>query len=129
MTIPTPVDPISALVHGGSIEVEPSDTVQDIAVILTENEIGAVCVHGPEGPIGIASERDIVHAVAEGVDPDVERATDVMTFELVKIDHEQPIEVAAKTMVEGGIRHLAVIDDDKVVGVVSMRDVLAVYLG
>ena len=128
MTSPTPADPISVLVHGSSIEVEPSDAVQDIAVILTENEIGAVCVHGQQGPIGIASERDVVHAVADGIDTNVERATDVMTFEVVTIDREQPIEVAAKIMVEGAIRHLAALDGDKLIGVVSMRDVLSVYV-
>jgi CBS domain-containing protein len=94
-----------------------------------EDSIGLVVVRGEEPLVGVVSERDIVRAVAEGADLESDRAGDVMALETVSVGADASVAEASRLMVEGGMRHLPVMKGDKVVGVVSMRDVLAVHMG
>jgi CBS domain-containing protein len=125
-----PNQPIEKLVHRGAVSVHPEDTVQTVADTFTREDIGAALVRDTGGRVvGIISERDLVHAMA---DPEIEfetgRASDLMTFELSSVAPSDPIEKVARTMVDGGVRHLPVEDDDGPVGVVSIKDVLGVYV-
>ena len=78
-------------------------------------------------PAGVLSERDIVRAVANGEDVDDVRAEDVMAVDVVTIGLDATVTEAADVMEAGNIRHLPVTDDDKVVGMVSIRDILAAH--
>ncbi|MGY6501700.1 MAG: CBS domain-containing protein [Acidimicrobiales bacterium] len=119
--------PVSTVMHRSTVNVRPEMTLREVAETLVREEIGAVVVKGVDGAVGIVSERDVVRALAEGVDPDTDRAADVMTYEVVSVPSVESIGRAARTMLDGGIRHLPVIDAAGPVGVVSIRDLLAVY--
>ncbi|MFZ4518071.1 MAG: CBS domain-containing protein [Microthrixaceae bacterium] len=123
----SPSDPVERLITGPPVAVHPEDTLLTVAEMLIEDGIGAVVVRGTEGPSGVVSERDIVNAVVDGVDLDADRASDVMAMDVLTIDAAEPISAAATAMITGSIRHLPVVSDGVVVGVVSIRDVLAVY--
>jgi CBS domain-containing protein len=123
----TPSDPVERLLTGPPVAVHADDTLLRVAETIVEDSIGAVVVRGAAGPAGVVSERDIVAAVVDGVDLEADRAGDVMTMDLVTIGADQPISAAAETMISGAIRHLPVVSDGVLVGVVSIRDVLAVY--
>ncbi len=119
------------LVTSPPIEVWPDTTIRDVAELFARDGIGAALVRGAEGSIsGVISERDLVRALAEGADPDTERAGDYMTFDVEFAHHELPVAGVADVMLRDGIRHLPVEDDDgKVLGVVSIRDVLRAIVG
>lgn len=122
----TSAQPIATVMRRTTVTVRLGSTLREVAEVLTREEVGAVVVTGAQPMVGIVSERDIVRAIADGADPDEERAEDVMTFEVVTVPSDATIDEVARQMVEGGIRHLPVVDDAGPVGIVSIRDVLAV---
>lgn len=123
----SPADPVERLLTGPPVAVHADDTLLRVAETIVEDSIGAVVVRGSEGPAGVVSERDIVAAVVDGLDLEADRAGDVMSMDIVTIGADEPISAAADTMISGAIRHLPVVSDGVLVGVVSIRDVLAVY--
>lgn len=115
---------VSRLIARDPVQVWPDATLRAIAELLERDQIGAVLVRGADGASGIVSERDLVRAMAEGADPDTDRAGDLMTYELVSVDAATPVIEVARLMLEGEIRHVPVHDAEGLVGIVSMRDVL-----
>lgn len=119
------------LVTAPPIEAWPDTTLRDLTALLAENDIGAVLVRGTGGDVaGVISERDVIRALADGADPDVDRASDHMTYEVETVGASAAVADLARTMLAGGIRHVPVADDEgKVLGVLSMRDVLSAVAG
>jgi CBS domain-containing protein len=72
----------------------------------------------------ILSERDIVHALADGADPDQIRVLDVMSKEPRYLTAGEDVAGAVDVMLDVGVRHLPVLDEGDVVGIVSMRDLM-----
>ena len=129
MTQTGPDDAVRDLVQRGTVTVPPAATLRDAAVVMEREEVGAVVVVAEGRAAGVLSERDIVRAVANGEDVDDVRADDVMAVDVVTIGLDATVTEAADVMEAGNIRHLPVTDDDKVVGMVSIRDVLAAHRG
>jgi CBS domain-containing protein len=120
--------PVATVMHRSTVSVRPDTTLRRVAETLAREEVGAVVVKGVDGLVGIVSERDLVRALADGVDPDSERAADVMTFDLLSVESAASIDDVARTMLDGGIRHLPVVDAGGHVGIVSIRDLLGAFL-
>ena len=122
-----PMTTAAQLVAAPAIEAWPDTTLRSLAELLEENNIGAVLVRATDGSVaGLISERDLVRALAEGADPDTDRVSDHMTYEVEFAPAATPAATLARTMLDDSIRHLPVEDDDgKVLGVLSIRDVLA----
>jgi CBS domain-containing protein len=105
--------------------VGPEHTIRQVAAQMSSRRIGSAVVHDPDSEgIGILTERDILYAIGHGLDPDVERARDHLTWDVVYAGPDWTVEDAAAAMVRGGFRHLVVLDDGEVLGVISVRDVL-----
>ena len=102
-------------------------TLRAVSTVLARYEAGAAIVRRDNGP-GLISERDLVGALAAGGDPDRVWSSDVMTPDLVAVSPGTTIIDGARRMLDAGVRHLIVVDGDDVVGVVSMRDLLAVLV-
>jgi len=120
-------EPVRTLVKRSVVIVDPDSTLRQAAATLADDYIGVAVV--PEaGPAnhagGVISERDIVRALAEGVDPDREVARNVMTLDLATASVGDTIMSVAECMLDNEIRHMPVVDDGAVVGIVSERDVL-----
>ncbi|HEX6312778.1 MAG TPA: CBS domain-containing protein [Acidimicrobiia bacterium] len=128
MTAMKPDDPIRLLVKGPAIQVQREATLRSVAETLAGDSIGAASVRHTDPP-ALVSERDIVRALADGADPDQERAGDVMTEEVVSIAPDAPLADAVRLMLDNEIRHIPVIEDGVVAGMVSVRDVLAALAG
>jgi CBS domain-containing protein len=103
-------------------------TLRQVAESLTADEIGILPVISNGHVVGVVSERDVVQHLANGAEPDHALVEDIMTTDLLEITPETPIADAAHLMIEGGVRHLPVLDDGAVAGIVSVRDVLAVLV-
>ena len=108
--------------------VEQHDSLRDVAKELTGNDIGAVLVSSPVGPVGVVSERDVVSVAAMGIDLEAEQVKSTMSVDLVSASATESIAVVGKLMIRSGVRHVAVRDGSRVIGVVSMRDVLDALL-
>ncbi|HKT02913.1 MAG TPA: CBS domain-containing protein [Rugosimonospora sp.] len=108
--------------------VGPEHTLRQVAAQMSTRRIGSAVVHDPESEgIGILTERDILYAIGNGLDPDVERARNHLTWDVVYANPEWTLEEAAAAMVRGGFRHLVVLDEAEVLGVISVRDVLRAW--
>ena len=108
--------------------VGPAHTLRQVATQMTQRRVGSAVVDDPDGNgIGIMTERDILTAIGRGLDPDVELAAAHLTWDVVYCSPEWTLEEAAAAMVRGGFRHLVVLDDSEVLGVISVRDILRAW--
>lgn len=106
--------------------VKPETPVTEVVSQLKEHGIGAMVVVEPDGSIcGIISERDIVRALAEhGSDLTQLKTSDLMTSGVSVCEPSVDIDHIMRQMTEGGFRHLPVVDDGKLTGIVSIGDVV-----
>jgi CBS domain-containing protein len=103
--------------------------VDEAARLMSARNIGAVPVVDGGRLVGIFTERDALsRIVAAGVDPARTPVRDVMSSALVVADIRESCDTCLDRMRQSHIRHLIVLDNDRMVGVVSMRDLMAVDL-
>lgn len=119
---------IAELIEGQTLTViEPGWTVRTAAQRMTERNIGAVAVVDHGALAGVFSERDIMsRVVARGLNPDETHVDDVMTKEIVVADPHDNVDSALQKMHSIGSRHLPVVSNGKLVGMISIRDLLEV---
>ena len=107
------------------LAVGPGHTLRQAAAQMSRRKVGAAIVVDPEEPgPGIITERDILHSIAQGEDPDSEQVCDHLTANIVVATPDWSLEQAAAAMIKGGFRHLVVAENGAVVGVLSVRDVV-----
>jgi CBS domain-containing protein len=110
------------------LQVGPDHTLRQTAQLMSTRRVGSAVVIDPEGAgIGIITERDVLYAIGNGLDPDVERTADHITWDVVYAGPSWTLEDASAAMVRGGFRHLVVVDDLDVLGIISVRDILRVW--
>ena len=107
------------------VTAAPNATIDEIAKTLAQRKIGAIVLIENGGIRGIVSERDVVRAVAaEGPAALQKRATDYMTTKVVTCRLEDTINDVMHKMTAGRFRHLPVLEDGKLAGIVSIGDVV-----
>jgi len=107
------------------LKAPPETPVSKAAQLMASKNVGAVMVVDDERLVGIFTERDIVfRVVARGLDAQTTRLADVMTPAPDTVGPEKPFGYALLRMHERGFRHLPVIQDGKVVGIVSARSAM-----
>jgi CBS domain-containing protein len=104
-------------------------TVREAARYMTERRVGAVSVLEGTRLVGILSERDVMgRVVARQLDPDRTSVADVMSRDLVVAQAADSHEDGLRKMKQAGCRHLPVVEGDRLMGMVSLRDLLQVDL-
>jgi CBS domain-containing protein len=107
------------------LTVGPDRTLRSVARLMSERRVGAAIVIDPDGHgPGIITERDILTSLGSDQDPDREVVADHLTREVVFAAPDWSLEEAAAAMVQGGFRHLIVLEGGETVGVLSVRDVV-----
>src|SRR5687767_2142008 len=107
------------------LTVGPSHSLSAAARLMTERNVGAAVVVDPDGAgFGILTERDILRSVAAGEDPSVESVGTHLTEDLITAARDWSLEQAAEAMLEGGFRHLLVVNGAELEGILSMRDIV-----
>jgi CBS domain-containing protein len=111
--------------------IEPTVTIGTAVKRLAEQRIGALVVQGADNRVvGIISERDIVFAVAErGAGIFHDPVSTVMTRKVVSCHESDTVSAVMEWMTSGKFRHLPVIEDNRLVGIVSIGDVVKHRLG
>jgi len=106
--------------------IAPTATLADAVQLLAQRRIGAVIVTGADDRVaGILSERDIVRVLAErGASILAENVATVMTRKVVTCNEADTVSVIMERMTAGKFRHLPVVDQGKLVGVISIGDVV-----
>lgn len=114
---------VSQIMSTNLCTVEPEATVGEAATLMGEHQVGSVLVLGDGHLIGILTERDIVRALSSAHDAPMRPVAEWMTKDPRSVPTDTEIRDALRTMVDGGFRHLPVIEGEAVVGMVSIRDV------
>lgn len=110
-----------------AVVVGPDATVLDGARRMREANVSSLLVGEPGCLVSIVTERDIVAAMADGMTPD-ERITAISADNPYTVAADTTLAAAGHRMIELGVRHLVVAEGDRALGVVAMRDVVAVLL-
>ena len=107
------------------VKVPTPTTVKEAAALMKKNGVGSLLVNDGKDLVGIVTETDIVHKIV-GLDlsPQMTQVESIMSYPLLSIEAEHPVEEAAEMMIRNGVRHLAVTEKGQVVGMISMRDLL-----
>ena len=110
------------------LTITPGRSLRQAARFMMEHNVGAAVIFDPEQPgPGIITERDLVRSLGSGEDPDGELVKDHLTSTAAFAAPDWNLEEAADAMARGGFRHLVVIDDGDVQGILSMRDIMRIW--
>jgi len=107
------------------LSVPPTHSVLDALRYMAEKNVGAVLVIEKDELIGIFSERDYARKVIlQGRSSQATRVAEVMVSSLITVEAEQPLDVCMQLMTDHRIRHLPVLEEGLLVGVISIGDVV-----
>ncbi len=109
------------------LTVSPGDSLSEVAQRMVDRDVGAVLVMDGSDLAGILTERDVLRAVAAGVEEKTV-VSDWMTRDPETMAPEDTTQQAAVLMIHGGFRHLPLVDGGEVVGMLSIRDLMRVVL-
>jgi CBS domain-containing protein len=114
--------------HSGAdvVTIAPAETVTTLLASLAEHNVGALVVVSDDNVVGIVSERDVVRRISERGAELLETAVEqIMSSTVVSCSSKDSVDSIAETMTERRIRHMPVIDDGRLVGIVSIGDVVS----
>ena len=107
------------------LTVSPDAPIERVISTLTSNSIGALVVQTEQGNVvGIISERDVIHSLAERKSLDGLVVDDIMTRKVVSIEPDSSPTEIMKIMSEKKLRHLPIISENNLIGIVSIGDVV-----
>ena len=109
-----------------SIDVESS--VQEAAQYMVSQSIGSVLVKEFDEYVGIVTETDLTRKVlGKGLNPETTRVSEIMTSPILSMDCYLPVEEANRFMHKNKIRHLVVTEEEKIVGILSVKDLVSYF--
>src|SRR3954467_14575197 len=112
----------------GRLTGRPDLPLAEVAKRMVSKDVGAVLVFDGDELSGILTERDMLRAGADGIDEETTRGRDRLRPHPETLDADDTTEHAAVLMIHGGFRHLPVMHDGAVVGVLLIRDLMRVVL-
>jgi CBS domain-containing protein len=119
---------LGELMSRNLLTVAPEDTLGEAAERMTEGGVGSAVVLDSGRLIGILTERDVLRAAAGRVHSSDARVREWMTPDPIVAAEETTAAESLETMMAHGFRHLPIVDGERVVGIVSIRDVMAASL-
>lgn len=120
----TPISNLLAEKHSDVLSVSPDATVLEAVSLMNDRRVGSVLVLEGGALAGIFTERDVLRRiVADRLDPVTTLVRDVMTRDLVTVPSSTEVQQAMAVINEKKLRHLPVVDDGKLVGLLSSGDI------
>ena len=120
----TPVRTVAEVMSAPPVTATPSETLAVASSRMKDGSVGSVIVVDGERPIGILTERDLVRFAASGADASGTKVSEWMTEDPDHIGPEVNVQEAFASLASHGYRHIPVVEADRLVGVVSMRDLM-----
>jgi len=121
----TPLSTLLAEKNGTVYCVSPSDTVQDAVLVMNDHHIGSVVVMDGDILVGIFTERDVLRRIVEkGLSSATTLISQVMTADVTTVTPATKFHEAMDLITTRRHRHLPVLDEGRLVGLVSVRDIL-----
>ena len=118
---------VKDLPPGRLLSVDPQTKVAEVAREMRGNDADSVAVMEDGVLVGIITERDLVRAIADGVNPTQTNASVIMTSDPATVTADEDVSIVALKMMRLGVRHLPVVDGNgKPLGLVSARNLVAV---
>ena len=117
---------VAEVMSTSPVTAVPSETIAKAAGRMADHRVGSVIVVDGERPIGILTERDLVRFGASGAQSDGTKVSEWMTEDPDCIGPDVSVHVAFSSLAEHGYRHIPVVDAGRLVGVVSLRDLMRV---
>ena len=120
-------DDVGEYMSSPVLRIDSEASVQEAAILMEKTHVGSLIVEKYGDDVGIITEKELTQRVlAKGVDPEELKVSEVMS-KVLSMDRYMLIEEANKYMHKNRIRHLAVTDDDKIVGMLSVKDLVAYF--
>ena len=119
---------LRALLSRSATVIGVEASVADAAEAIVKDEIGSLVVVDGRKLVGIITERDVVRTIAQGADPEEEAVSDWMSDAPDTFSPDVEVEEAAAWLLEIGYRHMPVMDEGELLGVVSLRDILGALI-
>jgi citrate synthase len=120
------VPSVGELMSAPVVTALPDETVAEAATRMRDRKVGSVVVVDGERPVGILTERDLVRWGAAGVDPGASKVAEWMTEDPDCVAPDLGVQAAYDALRSHGYRHIPVVDGDRLVGIVSLRDLLRI---
>jgi citrate synthase len=117
---------VSDIMSHPVVTATASETIADTATRMREKRVGSVVVVDGEKAIGILTERDMIRVAAAGANTGADKVSDWMTADPDSVASDEEVTDAFASLAEHGYRHIPVVDGDKLVGLVSMRDLMRI---
>lgn len=117
---------VRGIFHPAVACLGPSANLTTAATLMRAGEFGSVAIYEGDRLAGILTETDIVRAVSEHRDPESTTLSEYMSIDPVTANPDEDSMDVAMRMVEGGFRHLPVVEHGRLIGMVSARDVLQI---
>lgn len=116
---------VKDLMSSPVVTIQKNETLEQVAKIMSKNNFGSIVVIGTTGkPLGIITERDIVNRItAMNRLPREVKAEEIMSQPLITIVPDKDIKEAAKSMIEHRIRRLVVLEKEKIIGIITSKDI------
>jgi CBS domain-containing protein len=115
---------LADLMNTNVLAVPPDTTLAEAAHRMVDHDTGAACVIDGDELVGVISERDLLRVLAQGYDADL-TVRDRMVQHVLTASSKTSLPEAMAIMVDGHFRHLPIVDHGRVIGMVSMRDLMA----
>ena len=117
---------VSEIMTKATVTDAAQDTLAEAAARMWNAQTGSLLVMEGEHLLGIVTERDVLRAIAHGMDPQQVPVKDLMRTDVITVGPQTTLKEAAKLMATKWIRHLPVVEGSRVVGILSQRDLTGV---
>jgi len=117
---------VSEIMTKATVTDAAQDSLAEAAARMWNAQTGSLLVMEGEHLVGIVTERDVLRAIAHGMDPNQVPVKDLMRTDVITVGPQTSLKEAAKLMATKWIRHLPVVEGSRVVGILSQRDLTGV---
>lgn len=108
------------------VAAKPEMTIREATKVMSQRHIGSLIVLEGEKIAGIITNTNVLNSIAERKDPDTTAVADVMSKDVITIEPDKRIEDAVELMMKYKIKKLPVVDNEKLVGVITASDIMVV---
>src|SRR5436309_5577481 len=117
---------VSDLMTPDVLTATPSETIADVSARMGDRKVGSIVVVDDARPVGILTERDMIKIAASGIDTSIAKVSEWMTENPDTVDPDVDVDDAFHRLTEHGYRHMPVVENGKLVGIVSLRDLVRI---